>query len=266
MRSLPLRNQSVPKLQTPNSVVKMDKGAGEKKEGPVDRDIRRFYCDYCGICRSKKSLIASHILSHHKVFTPFFFFLSLILIPFGRIMNFDELGLCFWQLFCCGFTLFCLSNQNYKLGLLNFLVFLNFWCRRRWKLLTVMEMARLGKKIPLLVKNVVPLSRNLHISSSTFKVIPLRYCLLLSLGLAWLKQVEIYKRGWVQFCMLHLMPCQLTINLPWTTCDEIFRGIVLFSHELSVNRQQVLMYICISVIWIIWYESDDAFNNFWLCL
>ncbi|CAN6543091.1 unnamed protein product [Malus baccata var. baccata] len=44
----------------------MDKGAGEKKEGPIVRDIRRHYCDYCGICRSKKSLIASHILSHHK--------------------------------------------------------------------------------------------------------------------------------------------------------------------------------------------------------
>ncbi|KAM1181011.1 hypothetical protein ACFX14_019968 [Malus domestica] len=43
----------------------MDKGAGEK-EGPIVRDIRRHYCDYCGICRSKKSLIASHILSHHK--------------------------------------------------------------------------------------------------------------------------------------------------------------------------------------------------------
>ncbi|TXG59214.1 hypothetical protein EZV62_017043 [Acer yangbiense] len=32
----------------------------------IFRDVRRYYCDYCGICRSKKSLIASHILSHHK--------------------------------------------------------------------------------------------------------------------------------------------------------------------------------------------------------
>ncbi|XP_077212962.1 transcription factor IIIA-like [Tasmannia lanceolata] len=35
-------------------------------EGPIFRDIRRYYCDYCGICRSKKSLITSHVLSHHK--------------------------------------------------------------------------------------------------------------------------------------------------------------------------------------------------------
>ncbi|KAK3188665.1 hypothetical protein Dsin_028226 [Dipteronia sinensis] len=36
------------------------------EERAIFRDIRRYYCDYCGICRSKKSLIASHILSHHK--------------------------------------------------------------------------------------------------------------------------------------------------------------------------------------------------------
>ncbi|KAI8549639.1 hypothetical protein RHMOL_Rhmol06G0040600 [Rhododendron molle] len=33
---------------------------------PIFRDIRRYYCEYCGICRSKKSLIASHVLSHHQ--------------------------------------------------------------------------------------------------------------------------------------------------------------------------------------------------------
>ncbi|KAG6752238.1 hypothetical protein POTOM_044459 [Populus tomentosa] len=39
----------------------------EEKERPVIfRDIRRYYCDYCGICRSKKSLITSHVLTHHK--------------------------------------------------------------------------------------------------------------------------------------------------------------------------------------------------------
>lgn len=34
--------------------------------GPIFRDIRRYYCQFCGICRSKKSLINSHILSHHQ--------------------------------------------------------------------------------------------------------------------------------------------------------------------------------------------------------
>ncbi|KAL0359677.1 UNVERIFIED_CONTAM: Transcription factor IIIA [Sesamum angustifolium] len=38
----------------------------EKARGAVFRDIRRYYCEYCGICRSKKSLISSHILGHHQ--------------------------------------------------------------------------------------------------------------------------------------------------------------------------------------------------------
>ncbi|KAH7652937.1 general transcription factor IIIA protein [Dioscorea alata] len=33
---------------------------------PVFRDIRRYYCEFCGICRSKKALIRSHILSYHQ--------------------------------------------------------------------------------------------------------------------------------------------------------------------------------------------------------
>ncbi|KMT14890.1 hypothetical protein BVRB_3g064050 isoform B [Beta vulgaris subsp. vulgaris] len=36
------------------------------KIGPIFRDIRRYYCEFCGICRSKKSLLTSHILSHHQ--------------------------------------------------------------------------------------------------------------------------------------------------------------------------------------------------------
>ncbi|XP_057506109.1 transcription factor IIIA-like [Actinidia eriantha] len=38
----------------------------EEKEGPIFRDIRRYYCEYCGISRSKKSLLTSHLLSQHK--------------------------------------------------------------------------------------------------------------------------------------------------------------------------------------------------------
>ncbi|KAK7385978.1 hypothetical protein VNO78_31992 [Psophocarpus tetragonolobus] len=41
-----------------------DKGKGEM--GTKIRDIRRYLCDYCGVCRSKKTLIISHIISHHK--------------------------------------------------------------------------------------------------------------------------------------------------------------------------------------------------------
>ncbi|KAL6540720.1 hypothetical protein OROMI_024603 [Orobanche minor] len=39
---------------------------GEEERGPIFRDIRRYYCDYCGICRSKKSLLARHILTEHE--------------------------------------------------------------------------------------------------------------------------------------------------------------------------------------------------------
>ncbi|KAL9665288.1 hypothetical protein QQ045_020703 [Rhodiola kirilowii] len=41
-------------------------GDVEAPRKPVFRDIRRYYCEYCGLCRSKKSLIASHIRSHHQ--------------------------------------------------------------------------------------------------------------------------------------------------------------------------------------------------------
>ncbi|KAM6582971.1 hypothetical protein CsatB_009973 [Cannabis sativa] len=37
-----------------------------KEDKPIFRDIRRYFCDYCGICRSKKALITSHILTDHK--------------------------------------------------------------------------------------------------------------------------------------------------------------------------------------------------------
>lgn len=37
------------------------------EHGTIFRDIRRYFCDYCGICRSKKALIRSHMLAHHKV-------------------------------------------------------------------------------------------------------------------------------------------------------------------------------------------------------
>ncbi|KAI5410909.1 transcription factor IIIA [Lathyrus oleraceus] len=35
-------------------------------ELPKFSDIRRYFCPYCGVCRSKKTLITSHINSQHK--------------------------------------------------------------------------------------------------------------------------------------------------------------------------------------------------------
>lgn len=46
----------------------MEETAEIERLRPIFRDIRRYFCDYCGICRSKKSLITSHIQTHHKVF------------------------------------------------------------------------------------------------------------------------------------------------------------------------------------------------------
>jgi len=48
-------------------MVMMEEEQVEKERPVIFRDIRRYYCDYCGICRSKKSLITSHVLAHHKV-------------------------------------------------------------------------------------------------------------------------------------------------------------------------------------------------------
>ncbi|KAL8460091.1 hypothetical protein ACS0TY_031853 [Phlomoides rotata] len=37
----------------------------EKPRDPIFIDIRRYYCEYCGVCRSKKTLIAAHVRTHH---------------------------------------------------------------------------------------------------------------------------------------------------------------------------------------------------------
>ncbi|KAJ1413494.1 Zinc finger C2H2-type [Sesbania bispinosa] len=47
------------------SDTKMD-DSWESIERPIFRDIRRYFCQYCGICRSKKTLITNHINSLHK--------------------------------------------------------------------------------------------------------------------------------------------------------------------------------------------------------
>ncbi|XP_041998408.1 transcription factor IIIA-like [Salvia splendens] len=38
----------------------------DKTRDTIFRDIRRYYCEFCGICRSKKTLIAAHIRTHHE--------------------------------------------------------------------------------------------------------------------------------------------------------------------------------------------------------
>ncbi|KMZ60738.1 hypothetical protein ZOSMA_57G00750 [Zostera marina] len=43
-----------------------DSKEGDGKHKKSCRDIRRYYCEYCGICRSKKTLITAHVLSNHK--------------------------------------------------------------------------------------------------------------------------------------------------------------------------------------------------------
>ncbi|KAA8545147.1 hypothetical protein F0562_019964 [Nyssa sinensis] len=43
----------------------MGGGVRERKK-PIFRDIRRYDCEYCGTCRSKKALLTSHLLSCHQ--------------------------------------------------------------------------------------------------------------------------------------------------------------------------------------------------------
>ncbi|EPS65995.1 hypothetical protein M569_08782, partial [Genlisea aurea] len=38
---------------------------GEGRREAIFKDIRRYYCDYCGISRSKKALITAHVLAQH---------------------------------------------------------------------------------------------------------------------------------------------------------------------------------------------------------
>nr|GMC84232.1 transcription factor IIIA-like isoform X1 [Ipomoea batatas] len=38
----------------------------EQNRPVIFKDIRRYYCEFCGICRSKKALISSHVLTHHQ--------------------------------------------------------------------------------------------------------------------------------------------------------------------------------------------------------
>ncbi|MFS8020942.1 putative transcription factor C2H2 family [Helianthus anomalus] len=59
-----------------------------KREFPIFRDIRRYTCAYCGIVRSKKTLITTHILqSHHQVSMYVFHF-----------FNFTRIGNSCWQI------------------------------------------------------------------------------------------------------------------------------------------------------------------------
>ncbi|KAI3702794.1 hypothetical protein L6452_28546 [Arctium lappa] len=37
-----------------------------KRDFPIFRDIRCYTCEYCGIVRSKKTIINAHIQSHHQ--------------------------------------------------------------------------------------------------------------------------------------------------------------------------------------------------------
>ncbi|CAN1218499.1 Transcription factor IIIA, partial [Linum perenne] len=61
----------LPHSHRQNSEAIVMEGGGESmqkemEEGPTSKDSRRYLCKYCGISRSKKYLIANHVLSHHK--------------------------------------------------------------------------------------------------------------------------------------------------------------------------------------------------------
>lgn len=120
----------------------MAEGAGERA-GPIFRDIRRYYCDYCGICRSKKSLITSHILTFHKVIPPSDSY-SIPVITF--FLNGSDGGS-----YCCVSCSFDFSRVASDLSECAFLVRMR-WKRRRYRV-NREKVARGRSRI--LVKNAV---------------------------------------------------------------------------------------------------------------
>ncbi|CAK9184705.1 unnamed protein product [Ilex paraguariensis] len=53
-------------LRSPVMEEEERQGGVYREQQPIFRDLRRYFCPYCGLCRSKKSLITSHILSLHQ--------------------------------------------------------------------------------------------------------------------------------------------------------------------------------------------------------
>jgi len=127
--------------------------AVEIEERPKFRDIRRYFCQYCGICRSKKTLITSHINSHHKV--PF---VSLFFVFSSAKLNPSQS------------SLFKLLQLGYKT-----LLILVCFFRKRMRRQEKKEILKKSLRNPTPARTVASLSRNTHICCSTCKVIRLRY-------------------------------------------------------------------------------------------
>lgn len=94
-------------------------GRGRGRDGAIFRDIRRYYCEYCGICRSKKSLITSHILTHHKVPPSLFIYLVYKVSDIGsssKLLSMPDLN--FFSVtksMCCGLYFIHVFFNNCKL-------------------------------------------------------------------------------------------------------------------------------------------------------
>nr|VDC88419.1 unnamed protein product [Brassica rapa] len=59
--------QTNPDHRVENQSEMAEEAANVDAKPPKAKDIRHYLCQYCGISRSKKYLITSHINSHHKV-------------------------------------------------------------------------------------------------------------------------------------------------------------------------------------------------------
>jgi hypothetical protein len=59
-------------LEADNSKLAEAKEAMEVANGEEKKktDVRKYHCEFCGISRSKRSLITSHIQSAHPVRSP----------------------------------------------------------------------------------------------------------------------------------------------------------------------------------------------------
>ena len=59
--------QTNPDYRVENQSEMAEEAANVDAKPSKPKDIRHYLCQYCGISRSKKYLITSHINSHHKV-------------------------------------------------------------------------------------------------------------------------------------------------------------------------------------------------------
>lgn len=102
-----------------NNQGEMAEEANVDVKASTKKDIRNYLCQYCGISRSKKYLITSHIQSHHQVW-------DLIPIRF-QYLSFVVRFQCNWELRVCR-----IGDGFVELGVVWFVCLDGTWRGKNW--------------------------------------------------------------------------------------------------------------------------------------